>query len=361
MIAVPHDQGTNTLVVDDGQFYDATSGPWALGVFGMRTAKSSVCAIVLALVVLVAPRCHAQSSIEASDITVASGVIVTTRSGNLLSMAEHQSHERLPAVAVSWSSIRAALNQSVCLVVDPQTGRRTRVFGDRRRCGFSPPTTPVEEAVESGIREALPLLVSVPPFFEIVLGEPPPRDDSQTDRGRRLGGQVVQSEQFLQAVLPWISEALAARGLCCVDCPTSDPLPVRMTWSQFWPYVTTFIHASFNEDPWGGEPRLSFRLCSGAGKAVEAYQPQDVNVYRAAFLSAYHSQTLREKIHGHLESITSDPGIWAVEGLKITDDILNRRLYDVLGRDPLVQADLCASLAAFSRHLGVEVIECLHF
>jgi hypothetical protein len=258
---------------------------------------------------------------------------------------------------VSWATVRAAIAEEICVVRYPGEDYGPSI-GNRAACGAAPAATEVEEAVDSALASAMPLLVEPKGLTEAYA------ENDEAKRNRMARETYLNDAAFLRTVVPRITAELAKVDLTCTDCPKFEPSPRRVvTWAELSKYVTAYFWpdpVSTPIDAEGkptGRPRYAFHICSGLNAASQIENP-DPALLRVGFVVAMSSPTMKQRAGNHFMKILGEAGFQALTSDDARTRYLRDHLAPMLAADAGVEADTCTALEAYGADLGLRLAGC---
>lgn len=257
--------------------------------------------------------------------------------------------------ATRWADVRREIEASICVetVEMPQGGTMNAPsYGDRDVCGLPPPEGAVARAVALAYEDAQPVMLSLSEERRAAAGIVHRGGDIDAVRKAYL------TPTFLGLLLPPLYRAFEAEGIVCDDCPEPTSPPRRdVQWDALAPYLIAHVWADPVVTPQGGKPTLSVHICSGVNGVSELADP-DPTLVRAAYLAAFHTDVVRERVGAFIEGVYVDARFGSLTSDEARTAWLREQIRALLLADTEVRSSVCDTLDRFVSATGVVVTDC---
>lgn len=262
---------------------------------------------------------------------------------------------------VTWTIVRAEIEDLVCLRAEREVGRIAAVYGDREACGLAPAETAVQRAVDRAFEEARPVLLTLQDERRAALDA---LELEQVDARLRGVRRAYVTERFVTALLPRVLTALESEGVRCRDCPRpAAPERRELDWASFEPYLFAYVWPDpvvTPRDEHGravGRPKIRAHICGGINGVAELDEPDSV-LLRAAHLAALQTAMLHEQVPRALTTLVQSSVFEALSTDEQRTEFLRRKLGPTIMADPDVRLAVCETLARFQADVGVAITDC---
>lgn len=267
-----------------------------------------------------------------------------------------------PPKIVPWSEIEQAIAGTICFAVVDGKTQDLPTFWDRKDCGSAAEPDSVASLVDSAIKDAAPIHVSI-------LGYERERDakcraipaGTQEDRNAAARKILLNDPSFVDPIVSRVIDALAARGQTCPDCPARAKVPSRsVTSKDVMPYALAFIsvdpvHTVDAEGKPLEHPKLSFHICTGLNTV--ATLPRDERLARAGYVATSRAMD-RDAVGGVFGNALGESAFGALADDAARTDYLRKRVAEQLSAGPDVKAAICTVAPDLRRDLALVVTDC---